>query len=216
MANKERKGDDHHRIRGVARRPPSRDARLAIIVFCEGAVTEPAYFRGFARDYGNMLVSVEIVKAAGVPVTLVDSAVARMREIRNSKNSFERKDQCWAVFDCDDHVRVPDAIQRARDAGVGVAYSNPCFELWAVLHFEDHDAPDGRRQIQKRLEQLMPKYKPDDGKLLDYSSVASTYPTAVGRAKKMTERRIAEGCPLGNPFTGVHLLTETIRENGKA
>ncbi|MCB9390355.1 MAG: RloB domain-containing protein [Acidimicrobiia bacterium] len=36
------------------------------------------------------------------------------------------------------------------NSAIGVALSNPCFELWVVLHHEDQTAHVDRRSIQQR------------------------------------------------------------------
>ncbi|MGH3940412.1 MAG: RloB family protein, partial [Pseudonocardiaceae bacterium] len=50
---------------------------------------------------------------------------------------------CWCVFDVEwpkNHPNLKQAIQLARDHNIRLAISNPCFELWLILHFEDQTA----------------------------------------------------------------------------
>ena len=52
-------------------------------------------------------------------------------------------DEVWCIFDVEwpqNHPNLDRAIARAREQGVRVAVSNPCFELWLALHFEDQTA----------------------------------------------------------------------------
>ena len=76
-----------------------------------------------------------------MPKTLVERAVAMKREAaleaKRKKDENLKYDQVWCVFDIDEHPFVPEAKQQARDNGIEVAISNPCFELWALLHFRD-------------------------------------------------------------------------------
>jgi hypothetical protein len=37
----------------------------------------------------------------------------RRAYMRRSRNSFEKEDEFWVVFDCDDHPKVAEAIARA-------------------------------------------------------------------------------------------------------
>src|SRR5260221_4566447 len=139
------------RPRALTRRKAQRAAKLAVVIVCEGKNTEPHYFKSFAAEHGNMLVDLKIIDSAGVPMSLVNEAMRVRADLskraKNSNNSFEERDQVWAVFDCDDHPEIVRAIEQAVAAGVQIGYSNPCFELWALLHFQDHDAPIGRREL---------------------------------------------------------------------
>ncbi|MEV5709909.1 RloB family protein [Actinoallomurus sp. NPDC052274] len=49
-------------------------------------------------------------------------------------------DDVWCVFDVDEFQDIEDAVSLARRQGIGVAVSNPCFELWLLLHFDQHTA----------------------------------------------------------------------------
>jgi hypothetical protein len=150
----------------------------------------------------------------GVPVTLVEEAIKGKQSNRRARrNSFERDDEFWVVFDHDEHPNVRESLARARDHNIGVAYSNPCFELWAVLHLQDYDAPADRHEMQSLLKKLMPHY--EECKCFDYNGMRLAYEDAVRRAARMDLRRQEEGAPLGNPFTGVYRLTILIRDNGQ-
>ncbi|MGP0093466.1 MAG: RloB family protein [Xanthobacteraceae bacterium] len=185
------------------------------MIFSEGSRTEPDYIRDFVRDHGNSLVKVEL-GPHGVPTSLVEAAVTYLnRSRRRRRDSFEKRDQVWVVFDCDDHPNLRAAIARARDNGVNVAYSNPCFELWALLHLEDHDAPISRQHLQRRLANLMPGYDAQRSKRIDYELIRTAYNEADERAERMARRRVEEGDAMGNPYTDVYELTRRIKENGK-
>lgn len=104
------------------------------MVFCEGVVSEPDYLNGLKRlpeIRGNIAVSVEIDPEQGVPLTLVNMAIDRLHD--------DEVDECWCVFDVEwpqHHPHLKKAIALAREHGVSVAVSNPCFEMWLLLHFE--------------------------------------------------------------------------------
>lgn len=109
-----------------------RDPKIRFILFCEGKNTESEYFRAIERTYGGALIHMEIVPAAGVPITIAEKALGRMRSDgltarrRRRMSSFEEADQVWAVFDRDEHPRYNEAVTLCEQAGVHVARSNPC------------------------------------------------------------------------------------------
>jgi len=47
--------------------------------------------------------------------------------------------QKWLVYDCDGHNDFVESINKARDYGFNVAFSNMCIEYWFALHFHDLD-----------------------------------------------------------------------------
>jgi hypothetical protein len=163
-----------------------------------------------------MLVEVKIGVETGAPMTLVDAAVDfRRRSRRKHRDSFEKNDQVWVACDCDQHPDLNRAFDKARANGIGIAYSNPCVEVWAYLHFSDHDKPMERHDMQKLLKTVMSSYDRDHNKVFDYDRMRGGYQDAHKRAQKMEKRRIAERDPLGNPYTSFYRLMQVIYDNGK-
>ncbi len=203
--------------RDLRRARPSREPKRKYTLFCEGMNTEPAYFRALGRSLANSLIVIETVPGVGVPMTIAKQAVEYATEnglrprSRKKKDSFEEGDEVWAVFDRDDHPLYREAIQNCESSNVGVAYSNPCFELWLILHEVDFDAPDGRRDLQKRFGLLRPEYDPDAGKTPDCDDLVTRVAIAEERAERQLARRVEEGNASGPPSTTVGTLTRRIR-----
>ena len=139
----------NRRAPDLRRRKARREPRRRFILFCEGRNTEPAYFDAIRRACSSALVAVETYPGVGVPYTIATRAVEHARDSlgdlgrrsRRMKDSFEEADEVWAVFDRDEHPRFNEAVAFCESNGVGVARSNPCFELWLILHERDHDRP---------------------------------------------------------------------------
>lgn len=199
----------------LTRRIATREPKLALIVFCEGGNTEPDYLNELVSEWGNSLVRIKVIGAAGVPSTLVAKALEMKKSIKGKQDGFARADQIWVVFDCDDHDHVKTSIHNAHTNGIRVAYSNPCFELWAYLHLADHDAPIDQHAMQKLLAERMKGYLPGKSKRLNYEYLRGNAEIAEKRAESMAQRREAERAPLGNPYTGVYELVRLIRQNGR-
>jgi hypothetical protein len=190
--------------------------RLKLTIFCEGKNTEPHYFEAMARAFGNGLVAVETIPGVGVPGTVVAEAIkARKRHRSRQTDSYSKKDEFWVAFDCDDHPNLGNAMQSARQNKVSIAYSNPCIELWGILHFMDQNAPISSADAQRTLSSLMKSYNRNGAKLFDFDAMLPGYDVACERAKKMAREREREGSPQGNPFTNVYLLTQLISTNGR-
>jgi hypothetical protein len=197
----------------LRRRAPRRNPKTKIIIVCEGKVTEPQYLSELARHCGA-LVSIDLIIKGGMGVPL--SILQRAREVLVQRDDeFGQNDQVWAVFDRDEHPEVARAIHESIAAGISVGFSNPCFELWLVLHYRDFDAPVSRGEIQRTLRGLMPKYNPRGPKEIAFADICDAVETAEARAEAMEARRTNERNERGNPCSTVYKLTREIRKHGR-
>ena len=131
---------------------------------------------------------------------------------RAKPDSFEEGDQVWAVFDRDKHPRFGEAVALCREHGIGVASSDPCFELWLILHEREYDRLCGPDEAQKELASLRPEYDRRGAKTVDCDDLANRVEEAEERAEAQLQRRTEEGAPFGNPSTTVGRLTHEIRK----
>ncbi|CAA7626441.1 RloB family protein [Magnetospirillum sp. UT-4] len=195
------------------RRLPSRDPKVRFILYCEGKNTEPAYFAAVKRLHAGALVEVITEPAAGVPLTIAQKAADHAKALqRSKKDSFEKGDRIWAVFDVDAHPNFAQAVALCQAANVKVARSNPCFEVWLILHHQDFHKPDHRHDVQRHFATLAPGYDPERGKLPDCKAMMKDIDDAERRAEKQLQARADQGDPFGPPSTTVQELTRAIRE----
>lgn len=114
-------------------------------MFCEGIRTEPEYIEALrrepaVRDSASVEIQIDRTASGAVPLTLVNKA-AKARD-RYSQEQGEI-DEVWCLFDVEwpqNHPKLHEARTRAKARNVNLAISNPCFELWLVLHFEERTA----------------------------------------------------------------------------
>jgi hypothetical protein len=185
-----------------------------MLIVCEGSVTEPSYLTSLLKLQRVALVDVELVHSGGVPKTIVERAVALKRAAETAARKAHdvnlRYDRVWGLFDIDSHPNVPDAKQQARDNDIELAISNPCFELWAYLHFADRTAYIERHELRKKCKEFMPRYD----KTLPFERLRPNYDDAVRRATALDKTHAHNGDPGANPSTRVYVLTEDIRRLG--
>jgi hypothetical protein len=111
-----------------------RDATL-IVIASEDTHAVQAYFSRFQprRVQFRVLPTEDGLSAP-------DHILARLNTFR-SEFQIAEDDQLWYCGDTDhwvaaNHVaNLTQVLQRCSQAGYGVALSNPCFELWWLLHF---------------------------------------------------------------------------------
>jgi RloB-like protein len=199
----------------LRRRKPIREPRPRVLVCCEGEVTEPSYFKGLKRKGQNNLLDVEVRPGGSNPKTLVDFAAGRKKDTENQarrqRDDNLRYDEIWCVFDVDTHDHIPDAKQKAAANHIDLAISNPCFELWLLLHFQEQHAHIERRGVQSACRQHMPGYD----KEVPFDEIFPRYQDGVKRAQALEHWQETRGCAGENPSTGVHRLTERIMELGR-
>ena len=202
----------------IRRRGPKREPKVRFFLFCEGKNTEPAYFSAIEKIWTGALVSIESRRGVGVPITIAQKALefakseGLARGSRRHRNLFEERDEVWAVFDRDEHERYEEAVNLCKDNGIGVARSNPCFEVWLILHEQDYDRPDDRHQAQRKLQQLRPEYDGAGAKVPDCEEMVTRVRQAEVRGQELLRRREDEMEPHGRPSTTVGDLTKAIRK----
>ena len=123
-----------------------------IYIFTEGKKTEPIYF-GFKKkeiesEIRRKNIKVEIKGKGFNTISLVDFALDFI-----IKEKIDLKtDECWVVFDKDDFDKDFDnAINKAIEKNLKVAYSNEAFELWFLLHFIFINSTIARKDYNKKI-----------------------------------------------------------------
>lgn len=192
--------------------------KVEIVIACEGQVTERHYLNSCKQEYGAGMVSLRWLPITGIPMTVVNAAIEERKRLveraRKSKDSFDIF-RVWAVFDRDDHPNVPQALTLARDNHIDVAFSNPCFELWPLLHLEDYGAVHNRHKVQSLLNEKMASYHHEKAPVVDFEMIKNEFPNAYARAERLNSDRAQAGEPYGCPTTTVGILVKKIIENGR-
>ena len=122
----------------AANLPDTRKRNPVVYLICEGSETEIRYFKRF-RSRGCNIDIIPISSQYKSADRLVQKAKATMG---NNPYYPEDGDSIWCVFDRDDNSNevLLRAKQSAQKEGYHLAYSNPSFELWFLLHFVNQQA----------------------------------------------------------------------------
>jgi hypothetical protein len=203
----------------LGRKTQRRSPLKRFVIFTEGKNTEPTYFLALADALTKILVRIEVLGGEGDPKTLASKALDFKRGStrgRRDISSYEKHDQVWIVFDRDEHPKVKETIDNCRASGVHVAYSNPCFEIWLILHLQEFDKSLDRHQVQAHLEKICEGYTAKGSKTPNCDVLIANLSLAEGRARAMRARRKDEGSDVGAPYTDVDLLTSALRGENAA
>ena len=194
-----------------SRRERFRKPRKKVVIVCEGEKTEINYFNGLkTRDSG-----VDIIPVPGGthPKHIVKYAEERM----NSKWSidFEEGDCIWCAFDVDENTNqdIKDAHEHAKTKNIQIALSNPCFEIWFLLHYKQIFSQISRQDVVKELKKFISDYiknQPINHLLKGKQD------TAIAHAKKLNQIHQNKKTELisreSNPSTQVFDLIEFIQK----
>ncbi|WP_442811722.1 RloB family protein [Streptosporangium sp. NBC_01755] len=170
------------------------------MVFCEGKNSEPDYVNGLKKlphIAENTALTVRIHPEQGVPLTLVRNAI-------DYKNDPEI-DECWCLFDVEwpkNHPNLTQAINLARSKEINLAISNPCFELWLILHHQNYGAFMDTDSAERRSRSLDGR----SGKSIDPAIYIPLRKKAAQYAKLLNARHDQNGTsfPHDNPSSGMY------------
>lgn len=182
-------------------------------MFCEGLRSEPEYLEALrreraVRDVAAVDLRIERQSGGSVPLTLLRMAVEARERADREQGEI---DEIWCVFDVEwptNHPGLKEALELARRHGIEVAVSNPCFELWLVLHFQDHRSwldNDAARRLRRSC----------DGQV-DKGVVGASYMAmrdlATVRAVALDWMHAQNGTsfPHDNPSSGMHRLIAAV------
>ena len=143
----------------LRRLAPARTVKKTILIVCEDGKSSPDYFDRLRKKLHLGTVNVKICgkECGSAPISVVGFAKEQKSEIKTSTTQDDY-DEIFCVVDIDDHPRrqLQDAIQKARDNGLKLIISNPCFEYWYVLHFEKTGGSyTNRPELYKKLAILL-------------------------------------------------------------
>lgn len=206
------------------RREAFRDARL-IVIASEGKDTERIYFKALAKEYTNPRVHVHILERSEDEQNS-SSPEHVLKQLNDYKGHYELEsdDELWLVVDRDrwtEAMLSRVATECAQNNFMHVALSNPCIELWLLLHLVDATLltseeeqlwMDNRRKsknadpyLKVRLRQEMGSYHESS---YDAKMLIEHVDVAIARAKAL-DKNPADRWPqtLG---TRVYLLAESV------
>lgn len=152
--------------------------RKIFILAVEGVKTEPRYFAIFNNEQSLIRVNCLRGQHESSP-----SQVLKRMEVHLKEEHLRNSDEAWLVVDKDQwsDAQLTQLHQWSlREENYGLALTNPKFEFWLLLHFEDGSGVSGSRSCSDRLKRYLPDYdKGIDSRLFTSERIAG----AIQRAK---------------------------------
>ncbi|MBQ6470557.1 MAG: RloB domain-containing protein [Victivallales bacterium] len=125
-------------------RRPVRRRRESFCIFTEGT-TEQLYF----DDFNLPTLRVTCIGLGGGNAEhLLTDALSLMRLPK-----YSGYDHYCLVFDCDDNSQdeLFRVAGKAEKSHIRWCFSNPCFEIWYLLHFVYRDSPTTPSELKRKL-----------------------------------------------------------------
>ncbi|HON44452.1 MAG TPA: RloB family protein [Planctomycetota bacterium] len=153
--------------------------RKIFILAVEGSKTEQEYFEIFNDK--KSLIKIDCLKSNKESSPL--QVLARMKK-RLKKEDLKKSDEAWLVVDKDQWTdeQLSQLYQWSKQSdNYGFALSNPKFEFWLLLHFEDGKKVCDSKSCSQKLKLHLPNYN----KSIDMNKISEIMiDKAIQRAKQ--------------------------------
>lgn len=143
--------------RKFGRKRKNQEQNPRFLIVSEGEVTEQQYLNAVKRS--RRILSADFKFVPPGPTSPVE-IVTKARDLRDKAAREDPFDFVWCVFDVEAKVdqrarpRLAEAIEMARLNRISIAVSNPCIELWILLHSENWQAWIASQACQHRCAEL--------------------------------------------------------------
>lgn len=197
-----RKGRKSSR-RKVATRPQ----RKSIRAYSEGEVTEPCYLQMLNDNFPEVNIHWVEKDSGQAAVTLISAAKKYKKKVKTG----DLPDQIWCIWDVDnlDEATIARLEDLGRAVGINNAISNPCFELWLLLHDRAHAAHIDINNVQSAAKAagLIEGKEICCCKEWLYAQIE----IAKARAERLEQGHVEAGSKkTANPSSGMHGLLQAV------
>ena len=186
--------------KGVGLRP----YRKLYLIAAEGEKTEVQYFQKFNNRLSTVHIQFLKSKGKSAPPQLLKRLIRYIDEA-----GLKDTDEVWIVIDKD--AWSDDQINAlfdwsSKESNRGLALSNPKFEYWLLLHFEDGMGVNSSRHCTERLRRHLPSY----GKNIDTVSFTNDQINDAIRRAQLRDTPPCEDWPRSPGCTTVYRLVKNL------
>lgn len=199
---------------GLSRPREIRRSLPVLVVVCDDAKTAVSYFNELKQKVKKKL-TLRVVRNPSDRATPQDvinwAQVQKQKLVEESSHDDTDRSEVWALIDLEQESARRAAGFAAKEAGetagISVALSDPCYEVWTLLHLADTgESFDNCNSVLSRIEvEWHKKLGQEFGKKAqaDYSKILPARTDAAVRARKHHE--------VPDPsWTEIYLVSEMI------
>lgn len=178
----------------TVRKSKQKEIRPAFYVFCEGE-TEEAYISFLKKKYRIPIEIITNISGNCISKKMIDNYV--------NKKTRHEKDKIFLMYDLD----IPEVSKKLfsiENENTILLGTNPCFELWYILHWKNQNAFISSVECIEKLKKFCPNY--EKGKINNkLREKLNDSKNAKERALKMKNYQ--------NPSTTVYVFIEELEKN---
>lgn len=192
-----------------------RKTKNKIVIATEGSnKTEKTYFKNFEENNKNY----SILFARGNNTDPLNMVITLYNEIKKRGLNLDDGDVAFCVFDTDvnpiKNKIINDAKEFAKDKGIQIITSTPCFELWFLLHYVYTTSYLSNKDVILKLKKYYSKYTKSEN---IFCQINDNVNDAIERAKKLEKYQTQNNKKIGtveaNPSTEVYKVVEYLMKN---
>jgi hypothetical protein len=177
-------------------------------VFCEGE-TEQRYFNNLRATERKSKIRIKPLVSQNKRADLIIEELVSWK----GKSDFEEGDLIVCLFDRDSNTeqQLKSAKTKADKNKIQIFFSNPCFEIWILAHYEDCSSCEPK-QVYTHLKD---RHSIDVKKKKElYEFTKDNLQEAITRCEKLIRNLSSKKINIlgihSNPVTEVHKLIELI------
>lgn len=194
--------------RNFSRKTDIRSYKKLFLIATEGTKTEPQYFNMFRHS--NNIVDVRCIKGSSksAPKYVLNTMKSYLKKI-----NLRKDDEAWLVIDKDmwSDSQIKELFDwTKKNIKYNLAVSNPKFEYWLLLHFEEGKNANTPSSCVEKLR----KYLPDYNKNIDIRKITID---KIIKAIEVAEKKDVPPCidwPREAGKTTVYRLVKKLVEIG--
>lgn len=201
------------RLRNTINKRKQRNIRKLIVLGLEGKnQTECLYFSEIERLQNNYHFIFHKTNDTD-PLKIINNTA---KDAKKQGLNFKHGDIAAAAFDMDlDNVKINEykkIIELAKDKNIDIFSSNPCFELWYLLHFRYSTKPyNSCKEVIDELKKYMPDYRKNR---CDFNILEPHTHEAIKNAKQLQTSMVLnsynKNSIVNNPNTDIYKIVEIV------
>ncbi|MDN5342760.1 MAG: hypothetical protein PWP28_1635 [Oceanotoga sp.] len=189
------------------RKPENKNPNTTFIMFCEGD-TEVKYFNSLNNHLKDSNIVITTKKSNKT------DCIGIHKYAENYKNSNNNEfDYYFLVFD-KDYNSFENIEKVMSKKEYKILFSNPCFELWIILHYKLIDKKTDCKEIIKMIKKFIPNYSKGQNDL--FTKLKDKLTIAIENNNKLLDNH----CKLYNhknfiklnPYTNIFELYNIIKK----
>lgn len=193
------------------RQSKGRTLKKTIYIFTEGE-TEKNYFSILNKKYNaTVTVKVSVNHAHKQGMNLLTHALGKINTLANTEK--RNLGGVYIIFDKDDinNAEIQTVLSEAKSKDIHIGFSNSCFEVWLLAHFEKLNESHTKDRLYQKLEhhlhckQYSKKHKNNIELLRQIEDCVST---AMENTATMTE--LSQITINSEPYTNIGKVIQSI------